>query len=132
MIELMIHAAPHNYTHALRTRETEPLPWYVRRAQAHVEEHIADIRSVADLAAAVGITPRTLQSGFRDTLNLHPAQYVRRARVAALHRALLSASPGQTVTSLMLSVGIANFGRYAEYYRRQFGVRPSDTLRNAR
>ena len=131
MIELMVHAAPHNYTQALQAGETRPMPWYVRRAQAHVEAHVADIRSVADLAAAVGITPRTLQNGFRDALNIHPAEYVRRARVAALHRALLAAGPGQTVTSTMLSVGIANFGRYADYYRQQIGVRPSDTLRRA-
>jgi AraC-like DNA-binding protein len=131
MIELMIHAAPHNYSQLLIANETAATPWYVRRAQAYVEAHLADIRSVADLAAAIGVTPRTLQNGFRETLNVHPAEYLRRERVVALHRALLAAGPGQTVTSTMLSVGIVNFGRYAEYYRQQIGVRPSETLRRA-
>jgi AraC-like DNA-binding protein len=131
MIELLIHAAPHNYSAVLLANEAQATPWYVRRAQAYVEAHIADIRSVADLAAAIGVTPRTLQNGFRETLNVHPAEYLRRERVVALHRALLAAGPGQTVTSTMLSVGIVNFGRYAEYYRQQIGVRPSETLRRA-
>jgi hypothetical protein len=51
--------------------------------------------------------------------------------VAALHQALLSANSGQSVTSLMLGVGIANFGRYAHYYRQRIGVPPSVTLRRA-
>lgn len=131
MIELMIHAAPHNYSQTLLANEDQALPWYVRRAQAYLEAHLADIRSVADLAAAIGVTPRTLQNGFREALNIHPADYIRRTRVVALHRALRAATPGQTVTSTMLGVGIVNFGRYAEYYRRQIGVKPSETLRKA-
>lgn len=131
MIELMIHAAPHNYSQEILACETQTMPWYVRRAQVHLEAHLSEVRSVADLAAAIGITPRTLQNGFREALKIHPAEYIRNARVTALHRALLAAEPGQTVTSAMVSVGIASFGRYAEYYQQQFGQWPSETLRRA-
>lgn len=131
LIELLIQAAPHTYSEALRAGEEDTMPWHVRRAQEYVEAHLSDIRSVADIAAAIGVTPRTLQNGFRQALNMSPAEYVRRARVAALHRALLAADSRQSVTSLMLGVGIANFGRYAHYYRQQIGVAPSVTLRRA-
>ncbi|HEV7714840.1 MAG TPA: AraC family transcriptional regulator [Steroidobacteraceae bacterium] len=131
LIELLIQAAPHTYSESLRAREDESIPWHVRRAQEYVDAHLSDIRSVAGLAAAIGVTPRTLQNGFRQALNMSPADYVRRARVAALHRALLGADSSQSVTSLMLGVGIANFGRYAHYYRQQIGVPPSVTLRRA-
>jgi AraC-like DNA-binding protein len=131
MIELMIHAAPHNYSQEIQACETQTMPWYVRRAQVHLEAHLSEVRSVADLAAAIGITPRTLQNGFREALKIHPAEYIRSTRVMALHRALLAVEPGQTVTSAMLSVGITSFGRYAEYYRQQFGQWPSETLRRA-
>ncbi|MEP7246800.1 MAG: helix-turn-helix domain-containing protein [Gammaproteobacteria bacterium] len=131
LIELLIEAAPHNYSEALRSGEDDSTPWHVRRAQEYVEAHLSDIRSVADIAAAIGVTPRTLQNGFRQALDISPAEYVRRARVAALHRALLAADSRQSVTSLMLGVGIANFGRYAHYYRQQIGVAPSVTLRRA-
>jgi AraC-like DNA-binding protein len=131
MIELLIQAAPHNYSEALRAGEIETVPWHVRRAQEYVDAHLSEIRSVADIAASIGITSRTLQNGFRQALNMTPAEYVRRARIHALHRALLAAESHESVTSLMLGVGIANFGRYAHYYRQQIGVPPSVTLRRS-
>jgi AraC-like DNA-binding protein len=131
LVELLVHAAPHNYSEALREGETRNTPWHVRRAQEYIETHLSEIRSIADVASSIGITPRTLQNGFRQALGVTPAEYVRSARVHALHRALLASGSGRSVTALMLGVGIANFGRYAHYYRRQFGVPPSVTLRRA-
>lgn len=130
MIELLLHAAPHNYSDALNRIES-PLPRYVRRAQDYIAEHLSEIRSVAEIAAAIGISPRTLQNGFKQALNVSPAEYVRQARIQALHDALLRATPEDNVTSLMTSVGISSFGRYAEYYRQQIGVAPSETLRRS-
>ncbi|HVW69006.1 MAG TPA: AraC family transcriptional regulator [Steroidobacteraceae bacterium] len=127
MIEMLVHSAPHNYSTALEESVTQPVPWHVRRARDYVHNHIADIRSVADIAASIGITTRTLQSGFRKAFNMTPAEYIRRTRVEALHQALLNAAAGESVTDLMQAVGIVNFGRYAHYYRQQIGVVPSVT-----
>ena len=132
MIEMLVHSAPHNYSAALEETVSHPVPWHVRRARDYVHNHIADIRSVADIAASIGITTRTLQSGFRKAFNMTPAEYVRRTRVEALHQALLGANAGQSVTDLMQAVGIVNFGRYAHYYRQQVGVVPSATLKRNR
>jgi AraC-like DNA-binding protein len=129
MIEMLVHSAPHNYSKAIEEATSQPLPWHVRRARDYVHGHIADIGSVADIAASIGVTTRTLQSGFRKVFNMTPAEYIRRARVEALHQALLGASAGQSVTDLMQAVGIVNFGRYAHYYRQQIGVVPSVTLK---
>lgn len=129
MIELLVHAAPHNYSEALERGVNQSLPWYVRRARDYMHEHLADLRSIAEIASTVGITPRTLQYGFRRVFNMTPAEYIRDLRVRALHEALLGADPTQSVTELMQNVGIVNFGRYALYYRRKMGVAPSVTLR---
>ncbi len=94
-----------------------------------MHEHLAEGISIADVAARVGVTPRTLQNGFRKAFNVTPAEYIRRARVEALHRALLEADETAGVTNLMMNVGIVNFGRYAQYYREQIGVSPSTTLK---
>lgn len=131
LIELLVQSAPHNYSEALRAKDVHASPWHVRRAQEFVEAHLAEIHSVEDIAASIGVTSRTLQNGFKQALNMTPAEYVRRARVQALHRALLAANADQSVTSLMLAVGIANFGRYAQYYRQLIGVTPSETLRRS-
>jgi methylphosphotriester-DNA--protein-cysteine methyltransferase len=129
IIELLLHSAPHNYTEAMHLAEAHVSPRHVRRAQEYIEAHLPEIRSVVDIAEAIGVSPRTLQNGFKQTLNVSPVEYLRHARVQALHRALLAADGSQSVTSLMTAVGIASFGRYAEYYRKQIGVAPSLTLR---
>jgi len=129
LIELLVHAAPHNYSEAIQRSANQGIPWYVRRAREYMHEHVTDLRSVAEVAGSVGITPRTLQNGFRQVFNMSPAEYLRDIRIQALHEALLRASPAQSVTEVMQNMGIANFGRYAQYYRRKIGVAPSVTLK---
>jgi transcriptional regulator GlxA family with amidase domain len=129
IIELLLQSAPHNYSEVMCLADPRVSPRHVRRAQEYIEVHLAEIRSVVDIAAAIGVSPRTLQNGFKQTLNVSPLEYLRHARIQALHRALLAADGSQSVTSLMTSVGIMSFGRYAEYYRKQIGVAPSLTLR---
>jgi AraC-like DNA-binding protein len=129
MIELLIHGAPHNYSEELERGITQAIPWYVRRARAYMHDHLAEVRSVAEIASSVGITPRALQTGFRRVFNMTPAEYLRDIRIQALHEALLRADPTRSVTELMQDVGILNFGRYAHYYRARMGVSPSETLR---
>jgi AraC-like DNA-binding protein len=129
MIELLIHAAPHNYSEDLERGANQAIPWYVRRARDYMHNHVADLRSVAEIASQVGITPRALQNGFRQVFNMSPTEYMRDIRIQALHEALMRADPSQSVTELMQNVGIVNFGRYAQYYRRKIGVAPSVTLR---
>lgn len=129
MIEMLLTLAPHNHSEALSASLAPALPWHVRRAREYIRAYLPEVRSVAELASSVGTTARTLQSGFRQVYGRSPAEYIRLARVAALHQALLTADSGQNVTRLMESLGIVNFSRYARYYRQQFGELPSTTLR---
>jgi transcriptional regulator GlxA family with amidase domain len=124
-----VGAAPHNFTDAIDEPGNRAAAWHVRRARDYVHEHLSENISVADVAAKVGVTPRTLQNGFRKAFNLSPAEYIRRIRIDALHRSLLEADATEGVTTLMMNLGIVNFGRYAQYYREQIGVSPSTTLR---
>jgi len=130
LIELLVHAAPHNYSAHLERGTSQSIPWYVRRARAYMHDHLAELRSIAEVAGCVGITPRALQNGFRQAFNMTPAEYLRELRIQALHEALLGADPSRGVTELMQNVGIVNFGRYAHYYRLKMGVTPSETLRS--
>lgn len=131
MIEMLLGQAPHNYSSALRESQDHAIPWYVRRAREYIRSHLPEIRSVGEIAASVGTSTRTLQSGFRQAYGKTPAEYLRSARVQALHDLLLSAEPAQSVTELMENLGIVNFGRYAAYYRQVIGEPPSTTLRRA-
>jgi AraC-like DNA-binding protein len=129
LMEIMLSAAPHSHSDSLAECANRIAAWHVGRARDYIHEHLAEDMSITDIASEVGVTPRTLQSGFRKAFNLTPAEYIRRARVNALHQALLTAEETARVTNLMMSVGIVNFGRYAQYYREQLGVSPSTTLK---
>lgn len=129
MIELLLGHAPHNHTSALHSTLDRAIPWYVRRAREYIKTHLPDIRSVSEIAANVGTSTRTLQTGFRQAYGKTPAEYLRRARLQALHESLLSADASENVTALMENLGIVNFGRYARYYRQLIGESPSATLR---
>lgn len=131
MIEMLLGHAPHNYSAELRSAQNFAIPWYVRRAREYIRNHLPAIRSVAEIASSVGTSTRTLQSGFRQAYGKTPAEYLRCARVQALHDQLLSAGATESVTGLMESLGIVNFGRYAAYYRRIIGETPSTTRRRA-
>ncbi len=129
LMEILLSAAPHTHSDSMNEPANRATAWHVGRARDYVHDHLAEGISIGDMAARVGVTPRTLQNGFRKAFNLTPAEYIRRARVDALHRALLAADGSAGVTNLMMNVGIVNFGRYAQYYREQIGVSPSTTLR---
>ncbi len=129
LMEIMLSAAPHNHSEAIEEPMKRATAWHVGRARDYVHDHLAEGISITDIAARVGVTPRTLQNGFRKAFNVTPAEYIRRARVEALHQALLAADETAGVTNLMMNVGIVNFGRYAQYYKEQIGVSPSTTLK---
>ncbi len=99
-----------------------------RRALRHVHELKHPI-SVNELAAQVGASRRSLELGFRETLDISPQRYLRYMRLNGLHRDLRRALSGQTtVTEAVTHWGFSELGRTAVQYRELFGESPSTTL----
>jgi AraC-like DNA-binding protein len=106
----------------------------VRRARAHIEEHLRDPITAAELAHAAGSSVRSLQIAFRRELGQTPLEHVREARLVAARAELLSAPQAEggalpTVAAVSHRWGFLNPGRFSSLYRRRFGEYPSDTLR---
>lgn len=129
MVEMLLGNYCNSYSDQIALYGNDISPWHVRRARDIIHETHEETISVTELAARVGVSVRSLQNGFRQFLGVTPIEYVRRHRLEKLHRALMDSGPDGSVTQLMLDCGIMNFGRYAHYYRQQYGCRPSDTLR---
>jgi AraC-like DNA-binding protein len=104
-----------------------------RRALRIAETLRQPIR-VDELAAAVGISRRGLELGFREAFDISPQRYLRRVRMNGLHRDLRRAMPGrETVSEAAWRWGFEELGRTAVDYRQLFGESPSTTLaRDAR
>ncbi|PZU56561.1 MAG: AraC family transcriptional regulator [Sphingobium sp.] len=132
MVEMLLSNYRNSYSDQIALYGNDISPWHVRKARDIIHDSFDDAVSVTDLARRVGVSVRSLQNGFRQFLGMTPVEYVRRHRLEKLHRALMEGDPDSSVTELMLECGIMNFGRYAQYYRQQYGCRPSETLRNRR
>jgi len=102
----------------------------VRRAVRFVEANVARPLTVHDMAAAAGVSLRTLQQMFRTERAETPHAYLARARLDAVRLALLRADPDRdTVAAIARTWGFLGLGRFAAAYREAFGENPSATLR---
>jgi AraC-like DNA-binding protein len=105
-------------------------PPAVRRAAAFIEAHADQPVTLADIAAAAGVTGRALQSAFRRYYDSTPVGYLRLARLERAYRELRDADPaaGVTVAAVARRWGWASPSRFAAAYQRRFGEPPSQTL----
>lgn len=132
LIHSLLFAQPHNYVAALAV----PSPAAGRRPVSHAVELLrsdpAHPWTVTELAAEVSLSVRSLQEGFRRSLNTTPMAYLRHLRLEKVHEELTLAAPGTTsVTEVSTRWGFVHLGRFAAAYRREFSERPSDTMRSA-
>lgn len=107
-------------------------PGALRRAVAFIEEHAAERMDVTAVAEAAGVGPRALQHAFRRGLDTTPMAHLREVRLQRAHEELQAADPtdGRTVATIAARWGFGNPGRFAVDYRRRFGRRPSQALRD--
>lgn len=82
--------------------------------------------SVEELCKALGVSRRTIQLSFQETLGLKPTAYLRAVRLNGARRAIKEA---RSVAEAATLWGFWHFGRFAHDYQSMFGERPSDTFR---
>jgi AraC-like DNA-binding protein len=126
---MLLLAQPNNYTDAL----ADPHAWVsaasVRRAMEYMEAHIDEPLTVTEIARHAGVGLRSLQAAFRSCFGTTPSMWLRDKRLDRVHETLVTAVPGSTsVTRVAMELGFVHLGEFAAYYRRRFGVKPSDTL----
>jgi len=84
---------------------------------------------VAELAASVGVSPRTLQDSFRRARGTTPLEELRRIRLARAHNDLITGTPQTTtVTDVAARWGFFHLGRFSQNYRAAYQESPSQTL----
>jgi AraC-like DNA-binding protein len=122
---------PNSSLDAYRGPAGDIAPSALRRAMAYAEVNAERPITVADMAAAAGITSRGLQAAFRRHRDTTPLQYARTVRLERAHHDLQAADPttGVTVTMIATRWGFTHPGRFSTDYRAAYGVSPSHTLR---
>lgn len=128
-IYMLLDSCSNRYSDELGASAPAPAPRHVKRAMDYMHEHIAEPISLDNVAAAVNVSVRTLQQGFRQFRNTTPMSYLHDIRMLAVHRDLLEAQGRLTVADIALRWGFSHLGRFAAEYRRRFGELPSYTLK---
>lgn len=122
----------HNFSEALHDEGAQVAPAVIRRAAEYIYAHAAEPVTPADIAAAVGLSVRSLQRGFRDHYRCTPSDYLRAIRLRRVREDLANALPDTaSVTKIASQWGFHHHGRFAAEYRRMFGESPSHTLRGS-
>ena len=116
-------------TRSQKPSSTLLLPRGVRRALDAMRANVSRDWSVVDLAAAAGVSSRTLQRQFKMFLGKTPGTTLRDLRFDCARRELLQSSPEVKVMDLALRCGFAHCGRFSIEYRRRYGETPSQTLK---
>lgn len=101
----------------------------VARARAFIYENLHRPLSIDSIAAAAFTSHRTLHRAFLAVLNETPYSYVQRVRLHRIRHELISNSElCCTIACVANNWGITELGRFAGWYREQFGELPSQTL----
>ena len=82
--------------------------------------------SIAELCVELGVSRRTAQYAFQDTLNLNPIAYLRAVRLNHVRRELRL---GDSVTTAATKWGFWHLSSFAQDYRAMFGELPSATAK---
>lgn len=97
------------------------------RLMAQVDEP----ESLLSVCSRLGVSVRKLNYCFQDVLGISPNKYHKLLRLNGVHRALSQARPGDSVQDLAALWGFWHLSQFAQDYKRQFKVLPSETLRRA-
>lgn len=89
-----------------------------------------DRLGIDDLADSIGVSRRTVHRSFKDIYGMGPQGFLRLVRLHHFREAL-TRSGNICVTDAALHAGFEHFGRAAQYYRKQFGELPKQTLKRA-
>ena len=131
LIHSLMFGQLHNHTAALTAPAGEAGTRPVSKAAELLRTDPGHPWTVAELAARVSTSVRSLQEAFRRSLDTTPLSYLRGIRLEKVHHELSAAEPGAvTVTEVAARWGFLHLGRFAAAYTRAYGEHPSATLRH--
>lgn len=132
LLACLLKGVKHNYSDEILYRCQGAFAYYVKQASAFIEAHLQDEIELADIAAAVNISPRLLQKAFAQEYDCSPMRFVARSRLERIRQELERSSDDATrIIDVMMSYGITQGGKFAKEYQQLFGEKPSDTLKRA-
>lgn len=123
---------PHNFTALLARPERAVTRSKVERAEAFMDANWDKPLCIEAIALEVGCSVRSLFKSFQTERGYTPILFLRRKRLERAHGMLLNRETFTSIADIAVTCGFSNAGHFARYYREQYGVLPSFTLRIGR
>lgn len=130
-LRFIFENVPHRLSNRMHRRLLDVAPRHVRAATDFMHANMHRPITVTDIAEAVGVSVRSLQTGFQQYCDTTPAAYLRRIRLEAAHVELSTPGNRLLVKEVALKWGFFHLGRFAQQYRSAYGVLPSETVKRA-
>ncbi len=128
LLTAVLELAPHDHTPQIARPTSRLAPGYVRRAEEYMDAHATESIGLSDIAAAVGVSIRSLQAAFRNFRGRSPGDHLREHRLSLARAHLLADDPGTTVASVAAAAGYRQASHFGVEYKRRFGENPRATL----
>ena len=123
-------ALPNSYSdELLRPGRNLAAPAKVTRAEEYMEANAHLPITITDVISHVGCSRKAFYSNFDRFRDYSPLQFLADRRLKLAHERLSKPAHSDTVTSIAYDSGFSHMGRFSQAYRKRYGVKPSDTLR---
>jgi AraC-like DNA-binding protein len=132
LMATLLASQPHDASAHLAAIGLPVAPRCVRQAEDYLEAHCAEAITPEALAAATGVSVRSLFLGFQRFRGVSPMRWLRELRMHRARQELLGSGPGAHVTDVALRWGFYHLGRFAQEYRAAYGETPAQTLAASR
>ncbi|MGE0736298.1 MAG: AraC family transcriptional regulator [Alphaproteobacteria bacterium] len=132
LMNMILQQLPHNYSDRMSRPASRAAPFYVKRVEEFIRLHAPEAIRLKDMVAVSGVSARTLFKGFRQFRGMGPMAYLKMVRLEHVHAELgteRAGRAGKSVTAIANAWGFEHLGNFAMDYKKRYGVRPSETLR---
>lgn len=112
--------------------DTAPRSAALDELLAWIAAHLHRPISLTELEQRSGSSRRSLQLAFRQRFGCGPIQWIRRQRLEQIRQALLHPDPQTSVSAIAARFGYSSLSALSRDVRSQFGLSPSELLRQGR
>jgi AraC-like DNA-binding protein len=130
LISLLLASVPNSHTDLLSGR-LDGRRQAVEQAERFIRSHIYDSLTIESIAAAIGVSDRTLYYAYQKHFDCSPMSSVKRHRLEVARHSLLKANETR-VADIAYRCGFDHLSRFARAYACEFGELPSVTLQRAK
>jgi len=94
----------------------------VKKVATIIKEEIESVDNVGRLAARVGLSPNTLQQGFRVLYNVSVNDYIKNHRIEKAKK--LIETTELNITEITYKIGINSRSYFSKLFKEQYGITP--------